>query len=117
LLSKIEGLDNLDNPERDTATQRLLAIEDILKDALVEGEIYYSASRVRGFGRKIPDLKDHKIPYFSATKLQAQQVIDYGGYNSTLVTHGAFGGHSRWMICLGSHEFSVDSVQLNSVKL
>lgn len=117
LLSKIEGLDNLDNPERDTATQRLLAIEDILKDALVEGEIYYSARRVRGFGRKIPDLKDHKIPYFSATKLQAQQVIDYGGYNSTLVTHGAFGGHSRWMICLGSHEFSVDSVQLNSVKL
>ena len=117
LLSQIESLDKQDNPERDNARQRLLAIEDILKDALVEGEIYYSARRVRGFGRKIPDLKDHKIPYFSATKLQAQQVIDYGGYNSTLVTHGAFGGHSRWMICLGSHEFSVDSVQVNSVEL
>ena len=117
LLSKIESLDKQDNPERDNARQRLLAIEDILKDALVEGEIYYSARRVRGFGGKIPDLKDHKIPYFSATKLQAQQVIDYGGYNSTLVTHGAFGGHSRWMICLGSHEFSVDSVQVNSVEL
>ncbi|WP_435214670.1 UDP-N-acetylmuramoyl-tripeptide--D-alanyl-D-alanine ligase [Luminiphilus sp. nBUS_16] len=117
LLSQIESLDKQDNPERDNARQRLLAIEDILKDALVEGEIYYSARRVRGFGRKIPDLKDHKIPYFSATKLQAQQVIDYGGYHSTLVTHGAFGGHSRWMICLGSHEFSVDSVQLNSVEL
>ena len=86
-------------------------IEEILKDALVDGEIYYSAKRVRGFGEKVPDLQNHKIPYFSAPEAQAQQVIDYGAYGSTSVKHGAFGGHSRWMICLGSDSFSVDSVE------
>jgi hypothetical protein len=114
LLSKIEGLQEQSTPELGIATQRLLVIEDILKDALVAGEIYYSARRVRGFGEKIPDLKDHKIPYFSATQLQAQEVIDFGDYTSTSVTDGAFGGHSRWMICLGSHKFSVESSQLSS---
>ena len=86
-------------------------IEEILKDALVDGEIYYSAKRVRGFSEKVPDLQNHKIPYFSAPEAQAQQVIDYGAYGSTSVKHGAFGGHSRWMICLGSDSFSVDSVE------
>ena len=71
---------------------------------------------MRGFGEKIPELKDHKIPYFSATETQAQQVINYGAYNSTSVTQGAFGGHSRWMICLGSHSFSIDSNEIGKTE-
>ena len=111
LLSQIEDPNRNGIRSLESAQQRLSVIEEILKDALVDGEIYYSAKRVRGFGEKVPDLKNHKIPYFSATEAQAQQVIDYGAYGSTSVKHGAFGGHSRWMICLGSHSFSVDSVE------
>jgi UDP-N-acetylmuramoyl-tripeptide--D-alanyl-D-alanine ligase len=111
LLSQIEDPNRNGIRSLESAQQRLSVIEEILKDALVDGEIYYSAKRVRGFGEKVPDLKNHKIPYFSATEAQAQQVIDYGAYGSTSVKYGAFGGHSRWMICLGSHSFSVDSVE------
>ena len=112
LLAQINDRHN--NLDHESAQLRLVAIKDILKDAHGEGEIYYSAKRVRGFGEKIPDLKDHKIPYFLATPAQAQEVMDYGAYSSTSVTHGAFGGHSRWMICLGSQSFSVDSMENNS---
>jgi UDP-N-acetylmuramoyl-tripeptide--D-alanyl-D-alanine ligase len=111
LLSQIEDSNRNSSRDLESAQLRLSVIEEVLKDALVDGEIYYSAKRVRGFGEKVPDLKDHKIPYFSATEAQAQQVIDYGAYGSTSLKHGAFGGHSRWMICLGSHSFSVDSVE------
>jgi hypothetical protein len=42
-------------------------IKEILKDALVDGEIDYSAKRVRGFGEKVPDLKNPKISCSSDT--------------------------------------------------
>jgi len=116
LINEIKKANRKESAEIEAAKRRLVTIEEVLKDALVDGEIYYSAKRVRGFGEKIPELKDHKIPYFSATETQAQQVIDYGAYNSTSVTQGAFGGHSRWMICLGSHSFSIDSNEIGKAE-
>jgi hypothetical protein len=67
LLSQIDDSNRTGSRSLESTQQRLSVIKEILKDALVDGEIDYSAKRVCGFGEKVPDLKNPKISCSSDT--------------------------------------------------
>jgi hypothetical protein len=67
LLSQIDDSNRTGSRSLESTQQRLSVIKEILKDALVDGEIDYSAKRVCGFGEKVPDLKSPKISCSSDT--------------------------------------------------
>ena len=67
LLSQIDDSNRTGSRSLESTQQRLSVIKEILKDALVDGEIDYSAKRVRGLGEKVPDLKNPIISCSSDT--------------------------------------------------
>lgn len=86
---------------------RLAELDGQLGDALEEGEIYYSAGRVRNLGEKLPEYSSMKLPYFGTSVNQAKAAVESAGYPYAASVRAAFGNHWRWIATLASDYFEV----------
>ena len=81
-----------------------------LKDAQEDGEIYYSAGSVRRLADKLPEYKDLKIPYFGTTVELAKKAVKEDGYIFVTSTRAQFGCHKRWIATLASDLVEVEDL-------
>jgi len=94
--------------EQDRMISELSEINVELKDALSDGEIYYKAGWVRGMEKKLPELKDHEVPYFGSSIEDAKSLVETAGYKYCSTSRGTFGHHGRWIISLASKYSLID---------
>jgi SAM-dependent methyltransferase len=90
--------------------KKLLHLNENLKDAQEDGEIYYSAGWVRRLADKLPEYKDLKIPYFGTTVELAKRAVEEVGYKFVTSRRATFGCHKRWIVTLASDLFEVEDL-------
>ena len=109
ILDTVKGLQSYgdDSP---LLKKELSVLNENLKDAQEDGEIYYSAGWVRRLSEKLPEYKDVKLPYFGTTVELAKKAVEEVGYKYVTSMRGAFGNHKRWIVTLASDLFEVTSI-------
>jgi UDP-N-acetylmuramoyl-tripeptide--D-alanyl-D-alanine ligase len=108
-LTKKLSVPSLEKDKSIQYEQELHLVNSKLGKALESGEIYYHAGWLRNLGKKLPEYKDTKIPYFTTSKERTRKALQNSGYKYISTRRGYFGKHKNWLITLASTSSNVSS--------